>query len=324
MKLYAGVDLGGTNLRAAVVDASSGRVIAQRRCPTLAHEGQAAVIERMTELVKAVAAESGQAPGQLGGLGVGVPGTPDLDAGVIRFLTNLPGQWRAVPLAAMLSQRLGLPTVLINDVRAITLGEWLFGAGRGAETLACLAIGTGIGGGLVVNGQLHLGVGGTAGEFGHTIVDAHGPPCGCGGRGCLELYASGPAIAAQGAKAVLQGHTTRIGPLCGYDLNQLTCEVVVQAAADGDAVARDILERAGTYLGLAVANLLTAVSPQKVIFAGGVAQSGDWLLKQVRQVAAERVHVVDVSQVEFTTAALGDEAGLVGAALWAQRRLEGL
>ena len=321
MKPFAGVDLGGTNLRAAVVDADSGWVLAERRCPTLAHEGQTAVIERMAELVLSVAVDSGLAMAGIGGLGVGVPGTPDIDTGMVRFLTNMPGQWRGVPLAAILRERLGLPTALINDVRAATLGEWLYGAGRGVHTLACLAIGTGVGGGLVINGQLHLGVGGTAGEFGHQIVEPNGLPCGCGGRGCLEMYASGPAIAAQGVKAVLHGHTTRLGELCGYDLNKLTAATVVQAASEGDNLARDILASAGSYLGIAVANILTVVSPQKVIFGGGVGLSGDWLIVHVRRVVTERVHVVDVSQVEFATAALGDAGGLIGAALWAAQRI---
>src|SRR5688572_19472917 len=167
MTPFVGIDLGGTNLRAAVVDTASGRVLAAQRCQTQAHEGQAAVIARMTALAQAAVAESGCVPDQLGGLGVGVPGTPDMDTGLVRFLTNLPGQWRGVPLAALLTEQLGLPAVLINDVRAHTLAEWRFGAGRGTDTLACLAIGTGIGGGLVVNGRLHLGLGGTAGEFGH-------------------------------------------------------------------------------------------------------------------------------------------------------------
>jgi glucokinase len=319
MTLWAGVDLGGTNLRAAVVDTGTGQLLAQRRAPTAAHEGQAAVIERMVALVQAVAAEWG---GPLAGLGVGVPGTPDLDTGVIRFLTNLPGQWRGMPLAGLLQQRLGVPAALLNDVRALTLGEWRFGAGRGVDTLACLAIGTGIGGGLVVGGQLHLGAGGTAGEFGHHIVDPHGPPCGCGSRGCLELYASGPAIAAQGVRAVLQGHTTCLGDLCGHDLNALTAATVVQAAAQGDAVAAEIRARTGYYMGIAVANIITSVSPQKVLFGGGVGHSGDWLLAHVRREVSTRVHVVDVSRIEFATTARGDDAGLIGAALWAEQRLE--
>ena len=135
---------------------------------------------------------------------VGIAAATEL-FGVYRFIS--------VPLAAIIAEQVQLPVALINDVRAITLGEWTFGAGRGADTVACLAIGTGIGGGVIVNGQFHLGIGGTAGEFGHHVVEADGFPCGCGGKGCLELYASGPAIAAMGVKEVMHGHTTRIGEL---------------------------------------------------------------------------------------------------------------
>src|SRR4029453_10200362 len=176
-------------------------------------------------------------------VGIGIPGTPDIDTGVIQILPNLPGQWLNVPLQAILQDQVNLQVALINDVRAITLGEWTFGAGRGAQTLVCLAIGTGIGGGVVMNGQFHLGIGGTAGEFGHHVVEVNGLPCGCGGKGCLELYASGPAIAAMGVKEVMHGHTTRIGELVNNDLNQINVGTIVQAAQEGDQVAREILQR---------------------------------------------------------------------------------
>ncbi|HEX5944332.1 MAG TPA: ROK family protein, partial [Anaerolineales bacterium] len=210
MNHYIGIDLGGTNLRAAIADTDTGQIFHQRKRPTLAAEGQEAVIRRIIELTRELMQVNGYA-GSIKGVGIGVPGTPDIDTGVIQFLPNLPGKWRNVPLKSILEEQLELPVALINDVRAITLGEWTFGAGRGADTMACLAIGTGIGGGVVVNGQFHLGIGGTAGEFGHHVVEVDGLPCGCGGKGCLELYASGPAIAAMGVKEVMHGHTTRIG-----------------------------------------------------------------------------------------------------------------
>lgn len=320
MRHYVGVDLGGTNLQAAVIDTESGSILCQSRSPTYAQEGQEAVIQRMTQLIREVIAKSGIPIAELAGVGIGVPGTPDIDEGVILFLTNLPGQWRDVPLQAIMQDQVRLPVALINDARAITLGEWVFGAGQGADTLACFAIGTGIGGGLVLNGRLHLGIGGTAGEFGHQVVEMDGLPCGCGGRGCLELYASGPAIAAMGVKAVMHGHTTRIGEMVGYNLNRITAEVVVQAAREGDRIATEILQRAGTYLGIAVSNVVGTVSPQRVIFAGGVAQAGDLLLNPLLKTVSERVHVVPVNQIEFSLSSLGTTAGLVGAALWARHR----
>jgi len=323
MSLYIGVDLGGTNLRAAIADTDTGQILHQRRCPTLAAEGQAAVIGRIVQLIEELTQECGMPACQIMGVGVGVPGTPDIDAGVIQFLPNLPGKWLNVPLQSIIEEKVKLPVALINDVRAITLGEWIFGAGRGCETLVCLAIGTGIGGGVVVNGQFHLGIGGTAGEFGHHVVEVNGLPCGCGGKGCLELYASGPAIAAMGVKEVMHGHTTRIGELVDHDLNRIEAEVVVQAALEGDAIAKDILQRVGTYLGIAVGNILGVLSPQKVIFGGGVSRAGDLLLKPIVQTVNERVHVIPVERVEFALAELGMQGGLIGAALWAKRRCEG-
>lgn len=322
MNCYIGIDLGGTNLRAAVADTDTGQIFHQRKCPTLAAEGQEAVIGRIIQLIRELRQESQVPDGAVKGVGIGVPGTPDIDKGIIQFLPNLPGKWPNVPLAAIIAEQVQLPVALINDVRAITLGEWTFGAGRGADTVACLAIGTGIGGGVIVNGQFHLGIGGTAGEFGHHVVEADGFPCGCGGKGCLELYASGPAIAAMGVKEVMHGHTTRIGELVNQDLNRIDAGVVVQAAREGDPIATAILQRAGMYLGIAVGNILGVISPERVIFGGGVSVAGEVLLGPIVQTIKERVHVVPLDKVQFVLAELGINGGLVGAALWAKRRCE--
>jgi glucokinase len=322
MNHYIGIDLGGTNLRAAVADTDTGQIYHQRKCPTLASEGQDAVIQRIVGLIHELTQASGSSNGTIKGVGIGVPGTPDIDTGVIQFLPNLPGKWLNVPLQSIVEESVQLPVALINDVRAITFGEWTFGAGRGAHTLACLAIGTGIGGGVVINGQFHLGIGGTAGEFGHHVVEVEGLPCGCGGKGCLELYASGPAIAAMGVKEVMHGHTTRIGELVDHDLNRIDAGIVVQAALEGDPIAQGILERAGKYLGIAVGNILGVISPQRVIFSGGVSSAGDLLLRPIVRTVNERVHVIPLQKVEFVMAELGINGGLVGAALWARQRCE--
>ena len=319
MSHYIGVDLGGTNLRAAIADTDTGEIFHPRKRPTLASDGQQAVIGRIVELIQELTREDKS----IRAVGIGVPGTPDIDAGVVQFLPNLPGRWLNVPLRSIIEEQVGLPVALINDVRAITLGEWTFGAGRGAHTVVCLAIGTGIGGGVVVNGQFHLGIGGTAGEFGHHVVVADGLPCGCGGKGCLELYASGPAIAAMGVKEVMHGHTTRIGELVDHDLNRIDAGIVVQAAREGDPAALEILQRAGMYLGIAVGNILGVLSPQRVIFGGGVSSAGDLLLEPIVQTVKARVHVIPTDQVQFVLAELGINGGLVGAALWARSRCDG-
>jgi len=209
MKKYIGCDLGGTNLRAAITDVETGMVLHQMSIPTLAREGHEAVMKRMADLFLQLIQSAGMKKEDIGGIGIGVPGVLDLEKGETLFLPNLPGTWPHLPLRDTIIELTGLPTALLNDVRSITYGEWCFGAGRGVDTVAVFAIGTGIGGGLVINGQLHLGMGGTAGELGHMTIDFNGPKCGCGNYGCVEAYASGPAIAAMGMKAVSQGITTQ-------------------------------------------------------------------------------------------------------------------
>jgi len=317
MKKYIGCDLGGTNLRAAIVDVESGDVLHHMSIPTQAREGHEAVMGRMADLFKQVIQSAGMQKDDIGGIGIGAPGVLDLEKGETLFLPNLSGTWPHVPLRDTITHLTGLPTALLNDVRSITNGEWRFGAGRGVDTVAVFAIGTGIGGGLVVNGQLHLGIGGTGGELGHTMIDFNGPRCGCGNYGCLEVYASGPAIAAMGMKAVAQGLTTSIGELCEYDLNRITPELITRAAEGGDEIAKDIYEQAGFYIGIAAANMCSAIGPRCIIIGGGVAQAGDLLLDPIRRTIRERVHVMPVEQVEVVQSQLGNNAGVIGVACWA-------
>lgn len=321
MKPYIGCDLGGTNLRAAVVDVESGEVLRLQSIPTLAREGHAAVMQRMAELFLRVIESAGLSKDEIGGIGIGVPGRLDMEKGETLFLPNLPGTWPRVPLVDTLSNLTGLPVAILNDVRAITFGEWRFGAGRGVDTVAVFAIGTGVGGGLVVNGQLHLGIGGTAGELGHTVIDFNGPRCGCGNYGCLEVYASGPAIAAMGMKAVAQGLTTKIGELCEYDLNRITPERIGKAAELGDEIACEIYRQAGFYLGIAASSICAAIAPRRIIIAGGVSAAGRLLLDPMEQTLRDRVRMMPVEQVELVMAKLGGHAGVIGAASWAAERL---
>ena len=321
MKKYIGCDLGGTNLRAAIVDVKNRAVLHQMKIPTLAREGHDAVMQRMADLVLETIRSANLSKEDIGGIGIGVPGVLDLEKGETLFLPNLPGTWPHVPLQATITKLTDLPTVLLNDVRSITYGEWRFGAGRGVDTLAVFAIGTGIGGGLVVNGKLHLGIGGTGGELGHTVIDFNGPRCGCGNYGCLEAYASGPAIAAVGMKAVAQGLTTRLGEMCQYDLNRITPELIAQAAQEGDEIAKEIFEKAGFYLGIAAGNVCSAIGPRRIIITGGVAQAGGLLLEPMRRTLRERVTVMPIDQVDIVRSQLGNNAGVTGVACWAADRV---
>lgn len=318
---FIGIDLGGTNIKAALVNTNTGEINGTRSVPTNAREGYDAVIAQMAAVAAAVTSDATISKTDVGGIGVGVPGVIDMERGRTTFLPNLPGQWRNVPLADKLNKLTSLPVSLINDARAMTLGEWQFGAGQGVDTCACYTLGTGIGGGLILNGQLHLGIGGAAGELGHVCIDLNGPKCGCGSNGCIEAYASGPAIAVMGMKAVTQGFSTRIAELAGNDLNQITPELICQAAIDGDAIARDIYEQAGRFIGTGIASIVTAINPRRVVIGGGVAAAGEVILDPIRRTVQTRVCLTDMKHVQVVLAELGNNAGLIGAAVWASQQV---
>lgn len=323
MAIYIGVDLGGTKIAAAALNAATGELAGSLVVPTEAHEGPEAVLGRVAAVVGRVREGLGLARGDVAGVGVGVPGYINPDTGTTLLLPNLPGAWRGLPAGAMLREQTGLPAALINDARAFVLAEATQGAGRGAHAVVGLTLGTGVGGGIAIDGRLLLGISGSAGEAGHMTIDPDGPPCNCGNSGCLEQFASGPAIAALGVKAVLHGATTAIGGLAGGDLGAITPETIRRAAEAGDAVATAILARVGGYLGIGVANLVTTLSPNRVILGGSVARLGPWLFDPVRATVRQRVRAVPVDEVAIVPAALGAEAGVIGAAVWAaQQRTE--
>lgn len=323
MSIYAGIDLGGTKIAVTLLGSEGGADgetrIAQHSQPTQAHEGPDAVLRRIADAFAQTCHAAGIDPAQVGAVGLGVPAVIDLPRGMTLLMPNLPGNWFEKPVVGILSGLVGRPVWLVNDARAFTLAEANLGAGRGAQTVVCFTVGTGIGGGIALGGRLHLGRDARAAEFGHQTIDPNGPPCGCGNRGCLESLVSGPAIAAMGIRAVLQGVTTEIGRLVNQDITQITPEMIKRAAEAGDSVAREILERAGTYLGIGVSNVTTLLSPDRVVIGGGVAALGVWIFDPVRAVMRRRCTTVDVEHIELVRAALGGEAGAIGAALWAKQ-----
>ena len=316
MKIYVGCDLGGTNIKTGLVNIDGGQVLVSGSIPTLARQGSEAVLERMAEHISDLIRESGVDKAEIHGVGISAPGMIDMETNTTEFLPNLYGGWRGVPVGERMQSYLDLDISMLNDVRAITYGEWAFGAGHGVDSMVCIAIGTGVGGGLVVNNQLVLGIDGTAGELGHQTVDPNGPICGCGNRGCVEVFASGPAIAAEAARGVRQGWNTKIADLIEHDLNQLTPEIVAKAAEMGDEFAIEVWNRAGTYLGIGVANILTSVGVKRVVIGGGVAKAGELLLEPVRREVRKRVFLMPVEKVDILQARLGTDAGIVGMAAW--------
>jgi glucokinase len=304
--LYAGVDLGGTNIKCAIARAD-GTVEATRSVATRSHEGPGAVLERIAGLAADLC--GGARPAALG---MAVPGLVDRRAGVTKFLPNFPTQWRDVPAAEIVSRRLGCPVFLLNDVRAATLGELTFGRGRTANTMAFFAVGTGIGGGVAVDGKLRLGPLGAAGELGHQTILPDGPPCGCGNRGCLETLASGPAIAAEGVRLLLSGLAPALHDLVRGDTARVTAKEMAAAAGAGDARVEEVIARAARFLGIGVANVVVVLHPDLVVIGGGVALLGDLLLEPVRSTVRERVGMFPTDGVAIEPSLLGEDAGALG------------
>jgi glucokinase len=289
--LYLGVDVGGTTVKLGVCDAA-GQVHARRAIPTDAARGPADAVDRIAAAARALLAEAG---GVARACGVGVPGPLDPARRTLHRAAHLPG-WADVPLPALLAARLELPTVLENDANCAAWAESRVGAGCGARAVALLTLGTGVGGGVVLDGALWTGATGAAGAFGHLVVDPAGPPCGCGQRGCVEQYASAAAVArASGCPTAAEAF----------------------AAAERDPRARAAVERACDALAAVVATIVHVLQPEVVVLGGGMAAAGDALLLPVRDGVRRRVRAAWLARTRVALAALGADAGWVGAALWA-------
>ena len=290
---HLGLDLGGTNIKAVVVerDGDGWRVLDQDQVGTPAAQGPDRVVARLAE----VGAESiGRCPG-VSTVGIGIPGLYDPVAGTTRFLVNIPGAWSGKPVAGPVGEALGCPAALMNDARAFGLAELRLGAGRGATAMIGLTLGTGVGGVIAIDGRIYQGRDGTAGELGHQTLDPEGPTCGCGNRGCLEAYA----------------RADRIAEACG----SRTVEDAIAKARAGDPVARAGLERVGRALGIGIANMITTITPQRVVLGGGVAASVDLLLDTIRDEVRRHVFTTSMDGIEIVPAELGTWAGAIGAAI---------
>ncbi|MBX3440765.1 MAG: ROK family protein [Planctomyces sp.] len=317
---FAGVDLGGTSIKCALGTAE-GELLIERSIPTDSHFGPTDVLKRIGDTINWLTAESGLKPQRLG---MGVPGLVDLTRGVTRFLPNLTGHWRDVPAADMLSSQVGCPVALLNDVRTATLGELAFGHGReggGKLSMVFMAIGTGIGGGVVMDGKLRLGPLGAAGEIGHMTILPDGPLCGCGNHGCLETLASGTAIAAEGVRLVLMGLAPILREHVHGEPALITARTVAEAADAGDTACFDAIQGAARWLGIGVANLVTGVHPDLIVIGGGVSRIGQVLIERVREEVHRRVRMFPPETVRVEGSLVGDRAGILGAVALAARGL---
>ncbi len=301
--LVLGLDFGGTKLAAGVWRVGSDALLATRRRPTDVAAGAQGDLAAMLDMSHDLLDEVGGAD-ELGAVGVCFGGQVDAARGVVIVQMHVPG-WETFPLRETLAAHFGVPAAVENDGNAVALAEHHFGAGRGRPSLLYLTISTGVGGGLVLDGEIVEGAHGLAGEIGHMLVAPGGPPCPCGRRGCLEAVAAGPAIA-RAARAKLDEDPTCASTL--RDVVGLTAKDVAAAAAAGDALAQEVLDQALGYLGLAVANAAVLLDPGCVVLGGGVTRMGEPLLSRVRAAVQERAF----APCDVLLAELGDDGGIWG------------
>lgn len=318
-----GVDLGGTKILTAVVD-EGGSVVATAKRATKAETGPQGVIERVIRTVEDALAGAKMVKEKVAAIGIGVPGPVDSGRGVALSVTNMPG-WVNVPVADLLREWQAIPVALTNDVRAACMGELMMGAGRGLHHFVAVFVGTGIGGGIVINGQIYEGARGSAGEIGHMITLADGPYAEGGGiRGGIEAIASRSAIERDLRAGLAAGRKSILPQLMAKKDGALTSSVLAAAVQKDDALTIEVLQRAAHYLGLHAASLINCFDPQALIYGGGVIEAlGEWMLRPIRETALQyAINRARLDEIRIVEASLGDRAGVVGAALLARGALQ--
>jgi glucokinase len=313
MRWIIGVDIGGTNLVVGAVSEDGRTVRGLLSEPTGAPDGPEAVIRRIVEMARAVMATTRREDpeAEFRGVGIGSPGPLNRETGVVIFTPNL--RWRNMPVRGRIGNALGLPASLDNDANCALLGEHWVGAAQGARSAVCLTIGTGIGGGIIVDGELVHGASDVAGEIGHITIEVNGRRCGCGNDGCLEAYASGPAIARRAVEAIEVGAESAIVDRVEGRLDRVTAQTVFEAVASGDPLAEEVVRDTARYLGVGIANLLNVLNPEVVVVCGGVTRAGDHLFLPLRREVARRAFRPAVEACRIVSGALPGTAGVVGA-----------
>lgn len=315
-KHYVGIDLGGTNIKGGVVDASGG-VLSFESIETEGEQGRDHVLDRIALLVGKVCDAAGLGRDDIAAVGIGSPGPLDTKKGIIHTAPNLPG-WENLPLADEVSQRCGCPVFIENDANAAALAESFAGVGKGKKCMLLLTLGTGIGGGIVIDGRVWHGVNDCAGELGHLSIQYDGRRCNCGSIGCVETYASASNLVVRTLEKLEAGAESCLSE---YG-DGLQCHHIFEAAADGDAFAQGVVDEGITMLACAIASLINIFNPDMVVLFGGMTNAGDQLFVPVREKVKERAFPTAYERCEIVPSQLGGEAGVIGSAAAAMQRME--
>lgn len=310
--------MGATSIKLGLVD-SSQKIIDRAIIPVEEYQTPALFFDAVESAVRKILTGQNIGTQDIAGIGIGMPGCVDSVNGVVCDLTNMP-DWRGkdIPIAQTMRDRLGIPTRIDNDVNIMTIAEWLIGAGKGCRHLICCTLGTGVGGGLVLNGALYRGSTLTAGEIGHIPLFYMGEPCNCGNRGCLERYVGNAAIVRR-THMLLEERPDEgdiLKSLMDTEHTDLTPKIIFKAAQDGDLLAREIFKVTGEYIGVVFSGLVNTLNPEKIVIGGGVANAGDLLFGPIRDTIKKYAMPVATSELQIVPALLGDDAGIHGAALY--------
>lgn len=309
---YLGIDLGGTDIKLGIVD-EDGRIIRSAKTPTHAEAGPEAVLANIAKHAQELIG-SGQ---PVRAVGMACPGPLNSKLGIVFETPNLSG-WKNVPAARILKEHLNLPIALINDANAAAYGEWWVGAGRDVRSMILFTLGTGVGGGIILDNELYLGIDETAAELGHLIINFNGPKCPCGNNGCIEAYAGAKAIRREVKKAFLEGVQTKIQIPEGAE-DDFGARVVYDAAVAGDPFAIELFQKVGEYLGCAAASMINALNPEMIVYGGGLSNAGDFIFEPLRRTALANSFETPGKRAKIVQATLGNDAGMIGAAALARK-----
>ena len=313
---YIGVDVGGTSVKAGVVD-ESGHILVKGSTPTLAKRSYEWVVQDIADLCLRVARQAEVPLEEIEAIGVGVPGMCDMKTGIIPFCTNL--GWHDVPFVSELRKHIDKPVWVENDATVAGYAESIAGVSAGTQSSVFITLGTGVGGGILINGRPYSGAHGVGSEIGHMILKMDGEPCTCGNYGCFERYASATAIIREAQRALKSHPESLITEACGGDPDSINAKIVIDCAKAGDATATEVFSEYVRALALGIVTLINAIDPEVIVLGGGVSVAGDFLLEAVREAVKPHVFYKGLPYADIRLAKLGADAGIIGAALLGRR-----
>ena len=318
-KLYLAVDLGGTNVKVGVVT-HKGQVIRHLSLDTEAAKGPTHVLKQIKKGLKKIIEMAGT--DEYEAVGIGAPGSVNPE-GWVKYPPNFP-DWKEVPVKSEIEQFVNLPTFIDNDANVVAIGEGVFGAGKDYTDFLCITLGTGVGGGLFLNGKIYRGCGWAAGEMGHVIIDFKGPRCNCGNYGCIERYVGAQYISERAAEKIKKsGNETKIIEMTQSDFSKITPKIITEAADQGDLLAKEVLKETGELLGVALTSVINLLNLPLIIVTGGVSQAGALILKPMKDTIYKRALPIPREGFKVATATLGPHAGVIGAAALAMTEVAG-